>query len=162
MHEQIATGWIEEITSTYVVVRLWDWRRMILPLSYFIEKPFQNWTREGSATIGSVMLYLNHGADVDRIRTKLEDIVRQSKRWDHGVVNLQVTNAKEWTIELRALMSARDSSLAGDLQAEVREKLLAFVRDEMPEALPKLTTDLSSARPNFERTHTARQARLRC
>jgi small-conductance mechanosensitive channel len=154
-------GWIEEITSTYVVVRLWDWRRMILPLSYFIEKPFQNWTREGSAIIGSVMLYLNHGADVARIRTKLEEIVRQSRCWDHGVVNLQVTNAKEWTIKLRALVSARDSSLAGDLQAEVREKLLAFIRDEMPEALPKLTTDLGGARPDFERTDAARPARLR-
>jgi small-conductance mechanosensitive channel len=131
-------GHIEEITSTYVVVRLWDLRRMILPLSYFIEKPFQNWTREGSAIIGSVMLYLNHGADIARLRAKLKEIVQQSKLADHAVVNLQVTEIKEWTIQVRALMSARNAAFAGDLQAEVREKLLAFMRDEMPEALPRL------------------------
>ncbi|MGH6727567.1 MAG: mechanosensitive ion channel family protein, partial [Pseudolabrys sp.] len=94
-------GTIEEITSTYVVVRLWDWRRMIVPLSYFIEKPFQNWTREGSALIGSVMIYVDYRAPVGIIRDKLAEIVKTSKNWDGNVVNLQVTDAKEVTIELR-------------------------------------------------------------
>ena len=88
-------GTIEEITSTYVVVRLWDWRRMIVPLSYFIEKPFQNWTREGSALIGSAMIYVDYRAPVGAIREKLNEIVKSSKNWDGKVVNLQVTDAKE-------------------------------------------------------------------
>ena len=96
-------GAIEEITSTYVVVRLWDWRRMIVPLSYFIEKPFQNWRRESSSLIGTVMLYVDYRAPVGIIRDKLREIVQASKNWDGGVVNLQVTDARETTIELRCL-----------------------------------------------------------
>ena len=88
-------GTIEEITATYVVVKLWDWRRMIVPLTYFIEKPFQNWTRETSALIGSVMLYLDYRAPVGVIRAKLDEIVKASKLWDGRVVALQVTDAKE-------------------------------------------------------------------
>ena len=88
-------GTIEEITSTYVVVRLWDWRRMIVPLSYFIEKPFQNWTREDSALIGSALIYVDYRAPVGVIRDKLDEIVKASKNWDGNVVNLQVTDAKE-------------------------------------------------------------------
>src|SRR5439155_1801663 len=133
------SGWIETITSTYIVVRLWDLRRLIVPLSYFIEKPFQNWTREGAAILGGVMLYLSPAADIARIRAKLQEILQHSKLWDGTVVNLQITEIKEWTIQVRALVSARNASLAGDLQAEVREQLLAFIREEMPEALPRLS-----------------------
>ncbi len=87
-------GWIEEITSTYVVIKLWDWRRLIVPLSYFIEKPFQNWTREGAAIIGSVFLYVDYAVPVDRVREKLSEIVKASRLWDGRVVNLQVSNAR--------------------------------------------------------------------
>ena len=125
-------GTIEEITSTYVVVRLWDWRRMIVPLSYFIEKPFQNWTRENSSLIGSAFLYVDYRAPVGVIRDKLHEIVKASKNWDGSVVNLQVTDAKESTIELRCLMSARSAGQAFDLRCEVREKLVDFLQKHHP------------------------------
>jgi small-conductance mechanosensitive channel len=130
-------GWIEEITATYVVVRLWDWRRLVVPLTYFIEKPFQNWTRETASLIGSVMLYVDYAAPVDRIRQQLEAVVKQSKLWDGQVVNLQVTDAREGTVELRALVSAANASATWDLRCEVREKLLAYLREELPHALPR-------------------------
>ena len=130
-------GWIEDIASTYVVIRLWDWRRMVVPLSYFIEKPFQNWTRDTASLIGVVALHVDYRADVPRIRRWLEEAVKQSKLWDGEVVNLQVIDADSRTIELRALVSARNAPQSWDLRCEVREKLIAFLRDEMPEALPR-------------------------
>jgi small-conductance mechanosensitive channel len=135
-------GTVEEITSTYVVVRLWDLRRMIVPLTYFIEKPFQNWTREGSALIGSAMIYVDYRAPVETIRAKLAEIVKQSPNWDGTLVTLQVTDAKENTIELRCLMSARSAGQAFDLRCEVREKLVDFLQSEHPEALPRQRADV--------------------
>jgi small-conductance mechanosensitive channel len=129
-------GNVEEITFSYVVVKLWDWRRMVLPLSYFIEKPFQNWTRTGGELIGSVYLYLDHTAPVETIRQKLTEIASQSKLWNGKVVNLQVSDCKETTIELRALVSANTASATWDLRCEVREKLLDYVQREHPNALP--------------------------
>jgi small-conductance mechanosensitive channel len=129
-------GTVEEITSTYVVLKLWDWRRMIVPLSYFFEKPFQNWTRSSASLIGTVMIYADYTVPVDKVRNKLEEIVKQSKLWDGNVVNLQVNNATENVVELRALVSAKDSSTAADLRAEVREKLIAHLQTELPWALP--------------------------
>ena len=129
-------GTIEEITSTYVVVKLWDLRRMIVPLTYFIEKPFQNWTRENSSLIGNVMLYLDYSAPVDIIREKFSAILKESKRWDGQVCTTQVTDFKEGTMELRLLMSARSSGQTFDLRCEVREKLIDFLQREHPEALP--------------------------
>jgi small-conductance mechanosensitive channel len=136
-------GRIEEITATYVVVRLWDWRRLVVPLSYFIEKPFQNWTRETAALIGSVLIYVDYTVPVARVREKLNEIVSQSKLWDRQVVNLQVTDAKEGTVELRALMSAASASAAWDLRCEVREKLIAFLQQEFPQALPKRRAEVT-------------------
>ncbi|MHC4043229.1 mechanosensitive ion channel family protein [Bradyrhizobium sp. 23AC] len=130
-------GWVEDIASTYVVIRLWDWRRMVVPLSYFIEKPFQNWTRDTASLIGVIALHVDYRADVPRIRRWLEDAVKQSKLWDGAVVNLQVIDADSRTIELRALVSARNAPQSWDLRCEIREKLVAFIRDEMPEALPR-------------------------
>ena len=129
-------GTIEEITSTYVVVKLWDWRRLVVPLTYFIEKPFQNWTREGSALIGNVMIYVDYRAPVELIRAKFNDILKQSNTWDGNVGALQVTDFKEGTMELRCLMSARSASTTFDLRCEVREKLIDFLQKEHPEALP--------------------------
>jgi small-conductance mechanosensitive channel len=131
------SGRIEEITLNYVVVRLWDWRRMIVPLSYFIEKPFQNWTRTGNELIGSVFLYVDHTAPVESIREKLTEIASQSKLWNGKVVSLQVSDCRETTIELRALVSANNASAVWDLRCEVREKLIDFLRREHPEALPR-------------------------
>jgi small-conductance mechanosensitive channel len=129
-------GTIEEITSTYVVVKLWDWRRLIVPLTYFIEKPFQNWTREGAALIGTVMIYVDYRAPVELIRAKFNDILKQSNKWDGNVAALQVTDFKEGSMELRCLMSARTGGTVFDLRCEVREKLIAFLQKEHPEALP--------------------------
>jgi len=130
-------GWVEDIAATYVVIRLWDWRRMVVPLSYFIEKPFQNWTRDTASLIGVIALHVDYRADVARIRGWLEEAVKQSKLWDGAVVNLQVIDADARTIELRALVSARNAPQSWDLRCEIREKLVAFIRDEMPEALPR-------------------------
>lgn len=130
-------GTIEEITTTYVIIKLWDWRRMVVPLSYFIEKPFQNWTRETSALIGSVMLYLDYTAPIEKMRAKLNQIARESPLCDGRVIVLQVSDAKEHTIEVRALVSARSAPAAWDLRCEVREKLIDFLRTEYPDALPR-------------------------
>jgi small-conductance mechanosensitive channel len=129
-------GTIEEITSTYVVVKLWDLRRMIVPLTYFIEKPFQNWTRETSALIGNVMIYVDYTAPVGAIRAKFNEILKQSDKWDGKTATLQVTDFKEGTMELRLLMSARSAGQTFELRCEVREKLIDFLQDEHPEALP--------------------------
>ncbi|CAL1691193.1 hypothetical protein MMB232_01328 [Brevundimonas subvibrioides] len=139
-------GTVEEITSTYVVVKLWDWRRMILPLSYFIETPFQNWTRETSRLIGTAMLYVDYEAPMDRLRAELERICRASSLWDGDVVNLQVTDITDRVAQVRCLASARSAPVAFDLRCEIREKMLAFMRDECPEALPRDRMTLDRAR----------------
>jgi small-conductance mechanosensitive channel len=131
-------GTIEEITSTYVVVRIWDLRRLIVPLAYFIEKPFQNWTRDSAALIGTAMFYLDYRAPVGVIREKLEEICRNSKNWNGRTVALQVTDTKENVIELRAIMSANSSGQAFELRCEVREKMIDFLQREHPQALPTL------------------------
>ncbi len=131
-------GTIEEITTTYVVIKLWDWRRMVVPLSYFIEKPFQNWTRETSALIGSVFLYVDYTVPVERLREKLMEVARASPLWDGRVVVLQVSDAtKDHTVELRALVSARSAPASWDLRCEVREKLIAYLQEAYPGALPR-------------------------
>lgn len=135
-------GWIEEITSAFVVIKLWDWRRLVVPLSYFIEKPFQNWTRENASIIGTVLIHMDYTVPVERVRRKLNEIVKASPLWDGQVVNLQVTDATDSTIELRALVSARTSPSAWDLRCEVREKLIEFVQNEVPEALPRVRASL--------------------
>jgi small-conductance mechanosensitive channel len=130
-------GTVEEITSTYVVVKLWDWRRMVLPLTYFITKPFQNWTRETSRLIGTAMLYVDYEAPMDRLRAELERICRASPLWDGDVVNLQVTDITDRVAQVRCLASARNAPTAFDLRCDIREQMLAFMRDQCPEALPK-------------------------
>ena len=129
-------GWIEEFGSSYVVIRLSDWRRMVVPLAYFLEKPFQNWTRTSGQILGSVFLYVNYGAPIDRVREIAVAIVKQSKLWDGKVVSLQVTDVKENTIELRILVSAANAGKSSDLRAEIREKLIAKLQREIPGVLP--------------------------
>jgi small-conductance mechanosensitive channel len=130
-------GWIEEITSTYVVVRLWDWRRLVVPLTYFLDKPFQNWTRETGSLIGSVFLYVDHTVPVEAVRQELAVIAAASALWDKRVVSLQVSDVRETVIELRALVSARNAPQTWDLRCEVREKLVAFLQKNYPQALPQ-------------------------
>ena len=130
-------GWIEEIGATYVTVRLWDWRRMILPLSFFIQQPFQNWTRQSSSLIGTVLLYVDYRAPLDQMRAKLDEIVKASPKWDRDVVNLQVSDLTERSMQVRCLASARHSGDTWDLRCEIREKMIAFLRAEHPYALPQ-------------------------
>ncbi|HEY1430650.1 MAG TPA: mechanosensitive ion channel domain-containing protein [Stellaceae bacterium] len=129
-------GTVETITSTYVVVRIWDLRRMIVPLTYFIEKPFQNWTYENTDLLGSVILHVDYTVPVDRLRQRLDQIVRDSKLWDGKVAVLQVTDAPANMVELRALVSARNAGQLWDLRCEVREKLIGFLQTEYPRSLP--------------------------
>jgi small-conductance mechanosensitive channel len=154
------SGNVEEITFSYVVVRLWDLRRMVVPLSYFIEKPFQNWTRTGGELIGTVFLNVDYTAPVDAIRKKLTEIVTQSKLWNGKVVNLQVSDCRETTIELRALMSANSGSAAWDLRCEVREKLIDFLQREYPSALPRRRYEAAeTAAAKLSEAHDIRAAR---
>jgi small-conductance mechanosensitive channel len=135
-------GWIEEITATYVVIRLWDLRRLIVPLAYFIEKPFQNWTRESASIIGSAFFYLDYRAPIAAMREKLQQILKESKWWDGKVTALQVTDLKERTMEVRILMSASNAGNAFELRCEVREKMIDFLKREFPDALPTQRTEI--------------------
>ncbi len=145
-------GWIEEITSTYVVVRLWDWRRMILPISYFLEKPFQNWTHQSASLIGSVFFYLDYAVPVDRLRAELETIVQQTPLWDGKVVNLQVSDVKQSTIEIRMLVSARNAPQTWDLRCFVREAMLNFLQANYPAALPRTRIRMEAGAEEAQRS----------
>jgi len=134
-------GKIEEITLTYVVVRIWDLRRLVLPITYFIEKPFQNWTRESADLLGTVFIYTDYTIPVKEVREELYRILQESDLWDGKVWNLQITNMTERAVELRALMSALDASTAWNLRCEVREKLLYFVQTKYPNALPRIRAE---------------------
>jgi small-conductance mechanosensitive channel len=135
-------GRIEEITLTYVVVRIWDLRRLIVPVTYFIEKPFQNWTRVTADILGTVFLYVDYTVPIDSVREELHRILKESEHWDGKVCVVQVTNTSERTVELRALMSAADASAAWSLRCDVREKLVEFVRTKFPQALPRVRAEL--------------------
>ena len=135
-------GKIEEITLTYVVVRIWDLRRLVLPITYFLEKPFQNWSRVSTDILGTVYLYVDYTVPVQEIRAELDRILDASPLWDRKVSGLIVTDATEKTMELRALVSAEDASKAWNLRCEVREKLIEFVRNNYPEGLPKVRAEL--------------------
>ncbi len=142
------SGWIEEITTTYVIVRLWDLRRLVVPLSYFIEKPFQNWTRRTADLLGTVLLYTDYSVPVGEVREELHRILQSSELWDGKVWNLQVTDAREHTLELRALMSAADSGKAWDLRCYVREKLIAYLQARYPESLPRVRAEVRGFPPD--------------
>lgn len=135
-------GWIEEITLTYVVVRIWDLRRLVLPISYFVEKPFQNWTRTSADILGSVFLYTDYTVPVEEVRAELGRLLEKSTYWDKKVNVLQVTNATDRTIELRALMSAENSPTAWNLRCEIRERLLEFLQRKYPKSLPRSRVEL--------------------
>jgi len=138
-------GWIETITSTYVVIRIWDLRRLIVPLTYFIEKPFQNWTHQSADLLGSVMLNVDYTVPVDRVREKLKEIVTGNPLWDGKVQVVQVTDTPNNMVQLRALVSARNSGQAWDLRCEVREKLIAFLQAEYPHALPRQRAEIGGS-----------------
>lgn len=149
-------GRIEEITLTYVVVRIWDLRRLVLPITHFIEQPFQNWTRVSSDILATVFLYVDYNIPVDALRAELSRILKGSSRWDGKVDVLQVTEAKEHTLEIRALASAADAGLAWDLRCEVREQLVDFVQRNYPGSLPRFRAVLDGPAPRRETTEGAK------
>jgi small-conductance mechanosensitive channel len=136
-------GWIEEITATYVVIRLWDLRRLIVPLNFFIQQPFYNWTRQATANVGSVLLYLDYSAPIERIRAAAVELAGQTKQPGGKLVNVQVTNATADAIELRVLVTAASVGDTANLCAELREKLIGFLQSECPQALPRRRHEIS-------------------
>ncbi|WP_179008799.1 mechanosensitive ion channel family protein [Winogradskyella forsetii] len=130
-------GWIEEINLTYVVIRLWDKRRLVLPSNYFLEKPFQNWTRTSANIIGSVFIHTDYTVSFEAMREELDRILEHTDLWNKEVKVLQVTDAKEHSVEIRILVSAKNSPTAWDLRVHVREKMIEFLQKNYPESLPK-------------------------
>ena len=143
-------GFVEEIGSVYIVVRLWDWRRQVVPLSYLFQNPFTNWTRSSSSIIGTVMIYADYTLPMDPIRARATEIVRSSPLWDGQVVNVQVSDAREQVMEVRVLASASNSGRAWDLRCEIREKLIAYIRDEFPYGLPRVRREDYRLAPESE------------
>jgi len=139
-------GWVEEITLTYVVVRVWDRRRIVMPITHFVDKPFQNWTRTSADLIGSVFMHVDYRTPVEEVRSQLQQIVEASAYWDGEVCALHVTNATERSVELRAIASAKDAPTLWDLRCEIREQLIAYLREEYPEALPVVRAHIHEAR----------------
>lgn len=129
-------GQIEEITGTYVVVRIWDQRRLIVPLQWFIEHPFQNWTRSNAELLGTVMLWVDYRMPLEPLRTEAQRLVRTMDEWDGRVCVVQVTDTNEHAMQVRILVSAADSPRAFDLRCKVREGLLDFVQRHYPDCLP--------------------------
>ncbi|MEO6151449.1 MAG: mechanosensitive ion channel domain-containing protein [Mucilaginibacter sp.] len=141
-------GRVEDITLTYVVLNIWDQRRLILPINYFIEKPFQNWTRVSSEILGTVFLYLDYNMPMDALRQEFDRLLEDTPLWDKRVKVIQVTDATEKTIEVRVLVSASNSSEAFDLRCYLRENLIRYIQEKHPDSLPVsrsvlVNTDLS-------------------
>ncbi len=130
-------GWIERIGSTYVVIRIWDLRRLIVPLSYFIQQPFQNWTHSSADLMGTVMLYVDYSVPVTKVREKLRDVVKENPKWDGKVAGVQMTDLPNASVELRLLVSARNAGVLWDLRCDVREAMVNWLVREYPEALPR-------------------------
>jgi small-conductance mechanosensitive channel len=124
-------GEIEEINLTYVVIRLWDKRRMIVPIMYFLQKPFQNWTRNETDLIGAVVVKVDHQMPIDAVRAELRRICEADDLWDKKTCEIQVTDSDAATVTLRALVSAQDASRLWDLRCRVRERLLGFIHAEV-------------------------------
>jgi small-conductance mechanosensitive channel len=138
-------GRIEEIGGTYVVVRIWDERRLVVPLNWFIEHPFQNWTRRSAQLIGTVYLWLDYRVPLQPLRDEVKRLCKDAPQWDGRVCVLQVTDANEHAIQLRILASSADSSSNWDLRCRVREGIIAFVQQHHPESLPRMRAELREA-----------------
>ena len=146
-------GRIEEITLTYVIVHIWDDRRLVVPLSYFIEKPFQNWTRSSAKLLGSIMFWVDYSFPVDEGRKALRQIIESSPLWDKRSWNLQVTDTTERSMQLRVLATSADSSASWDLRCEIREKFIAYIQNHHPDSLPRtrLSGDIIASTPQSQR-----------
>jgi small-conductance mechanosensitive channel len=131
-------GRVEEITGTYVVLKIWDERRLIIPLQWFIENPFQNWTRQSSQILGTVFLNLDFSTPIEPLRVELQRLVAKAPEWDHRVAGIQVTDTTDRTMQVRILLSAATAGAAFDLRCKVREAMLAFLARDYPQALPRV------------------------
>lgn len=144
-------GWVEEITLTYVVIRLWDWRRLVLPISYFIEKPIQNWTRTSASLIGTVELFADYTLPIDPLRERLVALLATTDLWDKRVQVVQVTDCDKDVIKVRILVSAVNSPTAFDLRCLVREQMIRFIQETYPQCLPKTRAALENSHDNRDR-----------
>ncbi len=138
-------GRVEEISLTYVTIRIWDERRLIVPLGYFIEKPFQNWTRVSAQLLGSVFVWVDYTLPLEEIRQALKEIIEPNPLWDKRFWNLQVTDATEKTMQIRVLATSADSSKGWDLRCDIREKLIAYIQKHHPQSLPRFRTEIGGA-----------------
>lgn len=142
LHVQGEWCWVEEVTATYVVLRVWDLRRLIVPLQWFIENPFQNWSRNTTDMMGTVFLWLDYAVPVDPLREEFARLLRQAPQWDGRTETVQVTDSNERALQIRFLMGAPDSSKAWELRCAVREGLVTFVQNHYPEHLPRVRARL--------------------
>ncbi|MNU51859.1 Miniconductance mechanosensitive channel MscM precursor [compost metagenome] len=131
-------GTVEEIKGTYVVVRVWDERRLIVPLQWFIENPFENWTHTSSEILGTVFLWLDFSIPIEPLRAELTRICEAAPQWDGRVCTVQATDSNERAVRVRFLISAVDSGKAFELRCLVREQMLAFITTHYPHGLPRL------------------------
>lgn len=136
-------GWIEEITGTYVVIRIWDQRRMVVPLQWFIEHPFQNWTRTSSEILGTVTIWTDYRLPVDAVRQEAERLCRLAPEWDGRLCLTQVVDTNERAMQLRILLSAGDAGRAWDLRCRIREGLVDFIQRQYPDYLPRLRIEVA-------------------
>jgi small-conductance mechanosensitive channel len=135
-------GRIEEISAAYVVVRIWDSRRLVVPLNYFITHPIENWTRKTSDILGTVTLQVDYRVPVEEVRAELHELLEGTTLWDRRAWSLQVTNTSDTGVELRALMSAKDSGDAWDLRCYIREQLVRVVNERWPHSLPRVRAEM--------------------
>ncbi len=141
-------GRVEEISLTYVVIHIWDDRRLVVPLGYFIEKPFQNWTRASAQLLGSVFVWVDYSLPLDEIRRALKEIIEPNPLWDKRFWNLQVTDATEKSMQIRVLATSADSSKSWDLRCDIREKLIAYIQQHHPQSLPQFRAQIGGVNAN--------------
>lgn len=135
-------GRVEEITLTYVVIKIWDMRRLVVPLNYFIEKPFQNWTKTSADIIGSVSWFFDYSVPMEALRNKLDELLKSSVLWDGNVKALQIIGANDKALEIRAIMSSKNAGDSWDLRCFVREEMVKFVRENYPKTLPTFRSEI--------------------
>jgi small-conductance mechanosensitive channel len=140
-------GWVEEIGITYVVVRVWDLRRLVVPVSTFLERTFQNWSKVESHLLGTVLLYTDYGVPVDDLRAELKRVLEATELWDRRTFSVQVTDCRERAVEVRALVSAKDGASLWDLRCLVRERLVAWLQERAGHARPVHRVEMLSPAP---------------
>ncbi len=142
LHVQGEWCWVEEVTATYVVLRVWDLRRLVVPLQWFIENPFQNWSRNDTELTGPVFIHVDYSMPIEPLRTEFDRLLQQSQEWNGNTATVQVTEAGDTNIEVRLLMSAKDSSGLWNLRCAIREGMITFIQEQFPDQLPRVRAKL--------------------